>query len=43
MPNTLMVQTIPSAAQGVLRPPCLLLGLAAHQHVGQVRDIRESR
>ena len=35
VPNTLMVLTIPSAAQGVLRPPCLLLGLAAHQHVGR--------
>lgn len=34
-PNTLMVLPIPSAAQGVLRPPCLLSGLAAHQHVQQ--------
>ncbi len=25
----------PGAAQGVLRPPCLLPGLAAHQHVGR--------
>lgn len=34
-PSTLMVLTILSAAQGVLRPLCLLLGLAAHQHVGR--------
>lgn len=33
-PNTLMVQTNPGAAQGVLRPLCLLSGFAAHQHVG---------
>lgn len=31
--NTLMVLTIPGAAQSVLRPLCLLPGLAAHQHV----------
>jgi hypothetical protein len=31
--NKRMVQTIPVAAQGVLRPPCLLSGLAAHPRV----------
>ncbi len=34
-PNTLMVLTNPGAAQSVLRPLCLLSGLAAHQHVVQ--------
>lgn len=32
-----MVPTKPSAAQGVLRPPCLLSGFAAHQHVVQAQ------
>ena len=31
--NTQVVLPNPSAAQGVPRPPCLLLGLAAHLHV----------
>lgn len=37
-PNTLMVLTNPDAAQGVLRPPCLLSEFAAHQHVVPVRN-----
>ena len=40
--NTLMVLPIPDAAQGVLRPPCLLSGLAAHQHVGHTVSARVS-
>ena len=42
-PNTLMVLTNPGAAQGVLRPPCLLPGLAAHQHVGQTTMMSPAR
>jgi hypothetical protein len=33
LPNMRMVLTIPDAAQCVLRPPCLLSGLAAHPRV----------
>lgn len=39
-PNPVLQPTIPGAAQGVLRPPCLLSGLAAEYHVGQVHENR---
>ncbi|MBK8251077.1 MAG: hypothetical protein IPK82_00210 [Polyangiaceae bacterium] len=35
VPNSAMLLAIPSAAQSVLRPLCLLLGLAADCHVSQ--------
>lgn len=36
VPNKLMVLSNSGAAQSVLRPPCLLSGFAAHQHVVRV-------
>jgi hypothetical protein len=42
-PNTPMVLTNPSAAPGVLRPPCLLPGFAAHQHVQAPKQRRRHR
>jgi hypothetical protein len=36
--NPLMVLTSPDAAQRVLRPRCLLSGLAAHQHVSPAEE-----
>src|SRR5262245_20913248 len=40
-PNKGLVLTSPVAAQGVLRPPCLLSGLAAQPHVGRAEKLRD--
>ncbi|MBK8255031.1 MAG: hypothetical protein IPK82_20525 [Polyangiaceae bacterium] len=40
VPNSAMLLANPNAAQSVLRPLCLLLGLAADCHVGGARQRR---
>lgn len=43
MSNKKLLLSNPGAAQGVLRPPCLLSGLAAEFHVGQIQEIHTDR